>query len=73
VGDLQLMIRSALSQKETVQAMQHPYSSKSIAPTDIAPWTVSDGAGFPRLLKTRNAHAQKLMTKLTMTSPIFGA
>jgi hypothetical protein len=64
VGDLQFVIRHPISQKGTVKTMQDAHSAKSIALTDMATWTVSDGAVFLRLLGTRKDMKCKVVTKI---------
>jgi hypothetical protein len=62
VADVQFVIRHPISQQGTVAVMQAAHDSKSIAPTDMATWTVSDGGVFFRLLGTKNGRPIAFMS-----------
>jgi hypothetical protein len=62
VADVQFVIHHPINQQGTVAVMQAAHNSKSIAPTNMTTWTVSDGSVFFRLLGTRNGRPIAFMS-----------
>jgi hypothetical protein len=64
VSDVQFVIRHPINQKRTVAMMTAAHASKSIKPTDMASWAVSDGDMFFSLLGIKNVRPTVFMSKI---------